>query len=215
MAGCSYKNVLCDSDDDSDGDSVISWASATVGVRNPHHHQPALKAFRRVCQCRKETTTRAFYLRRAKRPRPLQRWRAKYPWVAKIFSAVVRGSDPDPRYFLRALWAYTLFGARQRLTAAATELAATLSVPSCHRRELQPLLEFTSCASMCGNVRHAKPAAEWSCVRLEDLAADCSVLRVLPFQLVVVVVDCTDALMALRIPAATLRHLWTQVRKVS
>ncbi|KAH7939327.1 hypothetical protein HPB52_010968 [Rhipicephalus sanguineus] len=86
----------------------------------------------------------------------------------------------------------------------------TSEVPPCNQGKLKTLLEFTSCASVCGNVIHRKLTDEWSCVRLCDLAADHSGLRALPFQLVVAADDSTDGLTQLRIQSAILRHVWTQ-----
>ncbi|KAH7938976.1 hypothetical protein HPB52_003154 [Rhipicephalus sanguineus] len=90
----------------------------------------------------------------------------------------------------------------------------TSEVLTCNQGKLNTLLEFTSCASVCGNVIHRKLTNEWSCVRLCDLAADHTGPRALPLQLVVAADDSTDGLTQLHIRSAILRHVWTQVRQI-
>nr|WAK77279.1 MAG: polyprotein [Totiviridae sp.] len=138
-----YRNTLQDSDSEDDHTSVVSWASETapVGARVTTTDTTGL---RRVCCCLDETTVRALYLRRAVRPRPLQRWRHQYPWVARIFAAVISGSEPEPRgshETFRALWAYTLARAFQR--AEATGVVFTGPTDPAFRVLLGETLEYT------------------------------------------------------------------------
>lgn len=114
-----YSNVFGDSDDDADCASVVSWASEAP-PSGPLITTSNTTGLRRVCDCEHETHIRAFYLRRATRPRPLQKWRARYPWVARIFSAIISSSTPDPRGYhehFRAAWAFTLARAFERAEA--------------------------------------------------------------------------------------------------
>nr|WAK77256.1 MAG: polyprotein [Totiviridae sp.] len=111
-----YSNVFGDSDDEGDVASVVSWASEATRT-GPQITTSDTTGLRCVCGCPKETRIRALYLRKATRPRPLQKWRVRFPWVAKIFSAVIQSSELDPRGYhehFRAAWAFTIARAFER-----------------------------------------------------------------------------------------------------
>nr|WAK77435.1 MAG: structural protein [Totiviridae sp.] len=111
-----YSNVFGDSDDEGDVASVVSWASEAART-GPQITTSDTTGLRCVCGCPKETRIRALYLRKATRPRPLQKWRVRFPWVAKIFSAVIQSSELDPRGYhehFRAAWAFTIARAFER-----------------------------------------------------------------------------------------------------
>ncbi|KAL3246476.1 hypothetical protein MRX96_057631 [Rhipicephalus microplus] len=74
------------------------------------------------------------------------------------------------------------------------------------------LLVFVSCAAVCGNVSFRKPTGTWSCVRLRDLVLDYHEPVILPFQLVMEVVDSDEDPMTEWIRVASLGHDWTKVR---
>lgn len=140
----SYSNVFGDSDDECDRVSVVSWASEPPRG-GPQITTTDTTGLRRVCPCSEETRIRAFYIRRATRPRPLQKWRAKYPWVARIFSSVINSSELDSRGYhenFRAAWAYTLALAFER----AEQLGVTFNGPAdpAFRRCLGSHIEYTS-----------------------------------------------------------------------
>ncbi|KAH6943101.1 hypothetical protein HPB50_016005 [Hyalomma asiaticum] len=75
-------------------------------------------------------------------------------------------------------------------------------------------LQFTSCAALCANVRGKKSTEPWNCFRLHQLAVDGVERRVLPSQLVAVVVDVMGGLMAESIRIASVLHDWTHVRQL-
>ncbi|KAH6943098.1 hypothetical protein HPB50_016002 [Hyalomma asiaticum] len=75
-------------------------------------------------------------------------------------------------------------------------------------------LRFTSCAALCANVNGKKSTEPWNCFRLHQLALDGVERRVLPSQLVAVVVDVMGGLMAESIRIASVLHDWTHVRQL-
>ncbi|KAH6943103.1 hypothetical protein HPB50_016007 [Hyalomma asiaticum] len=73
-------------------------------------------------------------------------------------------------------------------------------------------LRFTSCAALCGNVRGKKSTEPWNCFRLHQLAVGVE-RRVLPSQLVAIVVDLMGGVVAEFIRIASVLHDWTHVRE--
>nr|WAK77297.1 MAG: hypothetical protein [Totiviridae sp.] len=121
-AGCSYSNCLADSDEDCDNASIASWASDRTSACG-RITTTDTGGLRIICTCGEETEARALYLRRARKPRPLQKWRAQYPWVARIFAAITSSSEEEPHgshETFRAAWAYTLAKAFQRAETTGT-----------------------------------------------------------------------------------------------
>ncbi|KAL3206829.1 hypothetical protein MRX96_052755 [Rhipicephalus microplus] len=88
----------------------------------------------------------------------------------------------------------------------------TSELPSYKQPDPTAPLDFVSCAAVCGNVTFRKPTGTWSCVRLRDLVLDRHELVILPFQLVMVIVDSDEDPVTEWIRVASLGHDWTKVR---
>ncbi|KAL1483075.1 hypothetical protein MTO96_002145 [Rhipicephalus appendiculatus] len=88
----------------------------------------------------------------------------------------------------------------------------TSELPSYRQPDPTAPLDFVSCAAVCGNVSFEKSTGTWSCVRLRDLVVDCREPRILPVQLVVVVVNSDEDPVAEWIRVASLGHDWNNLR---
>lgn len=75
-------------------------------------------------------------------------------------------------------------------------------------------LKFAACTALCANIRHNKSTNSWNCIRLHNFGLSVKERKVLPSQLVVVVVDFKENRMAEGIRLACGQHDWTQVRQL-
>ncbi|KAH7951326.1 uncharacterized protein LOC119392941 [Rhipicephalus sanguineus] len=138
-----------------------------------------------------------------------------FPLLSKLLRFCPKMDDLHVHFLRGAFWA-ALLECRSILAEGVLLETFTFTSelpPFCQVEPIAPL-DFTGFAAVCANVSHRKSIPSWSCVRLRDLAYGCSKRQVLPFQVVVIAVDCAEGDAAWWIRLAGLGHVWEDVRKL-